>query len=419
MQEKPTIGLYHDTRYASKKHDGKYPIKVRVTWEIKRKDFEVKYVGTDQYVDRQEFIPIEKKKAKGTLREQQDKVVKVWNEVINFIDDNPNIGPTQFENAFKNRSSGKFKGVNVYDVYKTVIAEKEKDGDLGTADSYESSMASIKRYAGADLYFHDVNVKWLKGYEAWKLTQRNRMGEFNSLTTVGMYLRALRAIFNRAIADGHATTEMYPFGKGKYRIRKKRTAKRGMGDATESFVNFQTELRHENEAIDFCVLSFYSNGMNFKDIAYLRDASFHGDHFKFIREKTKKTTHEVREIPVFISEEIADILSRRIKRGHTYVFGIINDDMTPREKRRAVAAFVRRTNKNLKKIAEKIGFKGRLTTYSMRHTFVTALLNMGVPITKVADSIGNTTLENIRHYAEDYNIESSKQFSGLLRPGRG
>jgi integrase/recombinase XerD len=37
-----------------------------------------------------------------------------------------------------------------------------------------------------------------------------------SLTTVGIYLRPLRAMFNEAIAANLITQEYYPFGKRKY-----------------------------------------------------------------------------------------------------------------------------------------------------------------------------------------------------------
>ena len=43
-----------------------------------------------------------------------------------------------------------------------------------------------------------------------------------SLTTVSMYVRALRAIFNVAIENKDFKKERYPFGKKKYQVPKVR-----------------------------------------------------------------------------------------------------------------------------------------------------------------------------------------------------
>lgn len=40
----------------------------------------------------------------------------------------------------------------------------------------------------------------------------------NSITTVGIYWRSLRTLFNNAIADGMLTKDYYPFGKKRYGI---------------------------------------------------------------------------------------------------------------------------------------------------------------------------------------------------------
>jgi hypothetical protein len=45
-------------------------------------------------------------------------------------------------------------------------------------------------------------------------------------TTIGMSLRALRAIFNIAKKDGIITDEQYPFGRNKYQIPEGRNIKK-------------------------------------------------------------------------------------------------------------------------------------------------------------------------------------------------
>ncbi len=50
----------------------------------------------------------------------------------------------------------------------------------------------------------------------------------NSLTTVGIYIRPLRALFNQAIRDGIIAPESYPFGKGRYQIPAGRNVKKAL-----------------------------------------------------------------------------------------------------------------------------------------------------------------------------------------------
>ena len=54
-----------------------------------------------------------------------------------------------------------------------------------------------------NLKFTDITPSFLKKYERWMLDNGK------SITTVGMYLRALRAIFNQQNID----SKLYPFSK--------------------------------------------------------------------------------------------------------------------------------------------------------------------------------------------------------------
>lgn len=87
--------------------------------------------------------------------------------------------------------------------YASQLREAER---IGTAVSYECAQSSLNKFSpGAR--FADVTTDFLRKYEKWML------GEGNTVTTVGIYLRSLRTLFNNAIGEGMLSKEYYPFGK--------------------------------------------------------------------------------------------------------------------------------------------------------------------------------------------------------------
>ncbi len=91
---------------------------------------------------------------------------------------------------------------------------KTENGEIGTANSYKDSLSSFKKFWKSDyLSIEDVDVKFLKKYEKWMLETRG-----NSVTTVGIYLRNLRTVFNLIINHDKSKFENYPFTEKKYII---------------------------------------------------------------------------------------------------------------------------------------------------------------------------------------------------------
>jgi len=93
-----------------------------------------------------------------------------------------------------------------------------KRNQIGTASTYELSQKSIIDFVTnksnqkySTLTFYDISPGWLKDYETYMADTKAR-----SLTTVSMYVRVLRAMFNRAIEEKEIDQEHYPFGKRRY-----------------------------------------------------------------------------------------------------------------------------------------------------------------------------------------------------------
>ena len=56
-------------------------------------------------------------------------------------------------------------------------------------------------------------------------------------------------------------------------------------------INYTAKRDADEVAFDYWVFSFISNGMNFKDIAFLKYGNINGDFIEFRRAKTKRTVN--------------------------------------------------------------------------------------------------------------------------------
>ena len=96
------------------------------------------------------------------------------------------------------------------------------EGRIGTAVNYHCSYVSLKNFRG-NVRFADITTAYLIAYEH-QLKARNL-----SKSTIGIYLRPLRAIYNEAAEAGYAKKDKcYPFGRRKYQIPAARRVKKAL-----------------------------------------------------------------------------------------------------------------------------------------------------------------------------------------------
>jgi len=82
-----------------------------------------------------------------------------------------------------------------------------------------------------------------------------------SRTTVSIYLRALRTVFNTAIAEKEIDAENYPFGKRKYQVPSVKSVKKSLSKADLKIL-MQAEAKNseQQKARDFLFFSYICNG---------------------------------------------------------------------------------------------------------------------------------------------------------------
>ena len=134
-----------------------------------------------------------------------------------------------------------------------------------------------------------------------------------SKTTVGIYTRCLRAMFNEAIFQGIIKREKhYPFGRRKYQCPSSRNVKKALTiEEVEKIYYFEPAIWQDQRAKDFWLFSYFGNGINPTDIAHLKFKNIAEDYITFERSKTENATRLApKPITICLTEDLIDIIGR-------------------------------------------------------------------------------------------------------------
>lgn len=410
------------------KVNGTFPVKLRVfnsttkkqklyptNFDFSENDFNLIWLESKK-------TEIENPKEKPTITKADAKETrtKLYSLIELANDIAKSIKHFNFE-EFENKMYGKEKGIedNIFWQYEQTINELRIKQTLSTASSYELSLKSIKNYLKHKsgkipniLSFFDINKKWLEGYEHY---MTSILG--NSLTSVGIYLRTLRAIFNNAIASKIITYEVYPFGKGGYQIPTTIRTKKALDkELLSKLYSAKPDTKEQEKAKDFWFFSFSCNGMNVKDILLLKHNQFKGEYFEFRRAKTIRTSRKnITPIEVYLNDYSRYVISKYGTSPHatnSYVFNILSDIDSPYEQHRKVQNFTKFINQHIKKLALKVGITDDISTYWARHSFVTNSIRQGAKIEIISEAVGhNDTRITEAHYYGGADVMTKKVLS--------
>lgn len=282
------VSLYLDTR--RQKDNGTYPVRIRVYDASTKKarlyttDFDL----TEKDFNRI-FFPEIGQRFKKEEKEIQTDLLAIESDYQEKAESLTIFTFEAFEKLFEIKRGDV---INVFWHYESRIQDLKASNRFGTALTYESGLKSLKSFLLAKngrapkiLHFQDITAKFLEKYEEW-MTE----SEGKSLTTVGIYLRALRTVFNSAIDSKIIDREIYPFGPKRYEIPASSNTKKAFdSDQLEKLFQAVPKIEEQQKAKDFWFFSFVCNGMNIKDIVYLKWKNINDGQIEFVREKTKRT----------------------------------------------------------------------------------------------------------------------------------
>ena len=137
-----------------------------------------------------------------------------------------------------------------------------------------------------------------------------------SETTIGIYSRTLRVVFNDAIEAKIIDRDTYPFGNKRFSPPVGRNIKKALSteqiDAIKAYIPAPNTL--EQRSHDLWLFSYFGNGMNFTDIIHLTWQDITEDKITFQRQKTMKSNTD---ISVRINEVMRGVLERWASKQQT------------------------------------------------------------------------------------------------------
>ena len=402
MKSIVTTSMILDTR--REKINKKYPVKLCVNYITK-----AKYYGTRIDLTKLEFQALFAKRLTRESNIIKNNLHIIEGEAKDLIRILKPFSFSGFEKKFGQTSTQ--KGQLAF-LFQQQINQLTKEERLGTASSYQCSINSLLSFK-SNISLEDITADFLNDYEVW-MTEINS----SSITTVGIYLRALRSIFNEAIERGFILKENYPFGKRKYQIPTGRNIKKALSmKDIEKLYFYAPDASNEREARakDFWLFTYFGNGINMKDIALLKYKNIQGEYIVFERSKTHRTTRTYpRPITIFINPEMRQIISRWGNPQNSeegFIFPILEANADALRKRKLIQQFTKMINKWTKRIAEKLDIPIKVTTYTARHSFSTVLKRSGVSTEFISEALGHSNLKTTLSYLDSFENETKKQFA--------
>ena len=161
-------------------------------------------------------------------------------------------------------------------------------------------------------------------------------------------------------------------------------------------------------AIDIFAFSYFTAGINFIDIALLKDGNIIDNRVVYYRHKTKK------RIIVPLQPKAIELIDKY--RGGAYLFPILSAfHKTEVQIADRLHKVLGKVNKYLKQIGKELKLPIPLTTYVARHSYATVLKRSGVSTSIISESLGHSTERITQVYLDSFgNDQMNEAMKNLL-----
>jgi site-specific recombinase XerD len=409
-----SISIYLDTR--RKLQSGKFPVKLRVFTPSPRKQ---KLFATGYEMTKDEFSKIwETTKPRTEHKQTRFELQTIENEALKIAKD---INPFSIDVFEHDMFGAKYDKSNIVEQYKIVIENLKGSGQIATASNYNLAIKSIQKFIASNskkqidkIPFFDISPEFLNKYERFMIHTEGK-----SSTTVSMYLRTLRTIFNNAIRKKEIDSALYPFGKDRYQPPATKSVKKALSDS-ELKILFDSEpaTPEQAKAKAFWFFSFSCNGMNIKDILNLRFKDLQSDSLSFYRAKTINT-NKANLKPVIViltnfAKQVIEQYGNDNNSPENYIFPIIDRSQSKERQHLQNQNFTRFINQHFKKYAASLGITSEVSTYWARHSFATRAIRNGASLEFVSEALSHSNLQTTKGYFAGFASDQKKEFAATL-----
>ena len=307
-----------------------------------------------------------------TVKERIDWDIKRLQSIINqWESKSVKYTADDIISTFHNQSNEQ----SLFNFMQSVIAQLQQMGKQRTTETYRCTLKSFMQFReGRDILLEDIDSDLMLMYEAYL---RSRGLAKNSTS---FYMRILRAVYNRAV-EKEFTANRNPFKHVYTGIDK--TIKRAIPlKAIKRIKNLDLSLQPSLDfARDMFLFSFYTRGMSFIDMAYLKKKDLSNGTLSYRRRKTGQQ--------LFIRWEkcMQEIVRKYNDTQSQYLLPIIKPMNGDERTQYQNAMYL--INRKLKTIGNLIGIQLPLTMYVARHSWASVAKNKNVPISVISEGMGH------------------------------
>ena len=266
-----------------------------------------------------------------------------------------------------------------------IITDLNHLGKLRTSETYATTLRSLKRFFhNKEVRLEDLDSDKMMAYEAYLKSSGI------SPNTTSFYMRNLRAVYNRAV-EKNLTPQRFPFRHVYTGVEK--TVKRAVTAKVIRQIKMMDLTAHL--ALDFArdmfLFSFYTRGMSFIDMAYLRKSDLCRGVLTYHRRKTGQ------RLTIRWERCMHELVSKYDTEGSPYLLPIIRPQSHIDERSQYLYAS-HKVNKCLKTIGVKLKLPQPLTMYVSRHSWASIARSMNVPLSVISEGLGHDSETTTRIY---------------------
>ena len=284
-----------------------------------------------------------------------------------------------------------------------VIAQLKQLGKIRTSETYTATLKSFMAFRDEqDVPLDGVTSDMMLMYEAYLKARGVRMN------TISFYMRILRAVYNRAVEKG-LTTQDNPFRHVYTGVDK--TVKRAIPiKAIKVLKELDLSM---NPTLDFArdmfLFSFYTRGMSFIDMAYLKKTDLQNAILTYRRRKTGQ------ELSIKWEKCMAEIVAKYPENKTDFLLPIIKESDN---ERRQYDNALHLVNYRLKELSTMLKLQRPLTMYVARHSWASAAKAKNVPLSVISEGMGHDSEATTQIYLASLETsvvdKANKMILGLL-----
>lgn len=372
-----------------------YPLNLVISHKGVKKTKKIAFAFEDQWLDQEQNVSVRhpdhdvlapmianlKIRARKIVLQRYESVERAYSEL--FAKDNTEV---VFMVAFR----------KIIDDMKSLAAQLQKTGDYRSANKlvgnitvYENVFAQFEIFA-LNNAIENVDYNLLMRFRNYKI------GNGCSKATVGLYLRTIRAVYNKALLL-YKLSDHKPF-VGVFKglaVKSYNSKKKYISDCDLLKLERYFSDSEKQKYVDLFLLQFYFGGCDLIDLYYLKKKQIKNGRLYF--ERTKTNSGAI--IDLKVHEKAKLILAKYLSESE-WVFP------WPKERERYVV-FRRTCQRGLIYVQEKLGIEvvpggGKIGIKVARHTFATRAKRLGIEEDLLRELMGHERNDVDNYYKDKF-----------------